>query len=220
MSRPRLLDLFCCEGGAGEGYRRAGFDVYGVDIVKRPRNPHPTAKADALKFLDRWWHRFDAVHASPPCHDHSSLAHLTGNDGTGDLLTLTLKALAPLPIPWVVENVEGAAPLMPDALTLCGTEFGLKITDRKGLTRWLKRHRLFASNVLLMGAGGCSCGGRPVIGVYGHGGGDRRPGRAYKADVTEARAIMGMPWASRKGVSQAIPPAYTQFIGEQLMAAL
>ena len=217
---PRMLDLFCGGFGAGEGYRRAGFDVTGVDIVERPRpNGVTFIKDDALDYLAEHGHRFDAIHASPPCHDHSALASLSGKDGTAGLLLDTLAVLAKLPQPWVVENVAGAASFMPGALVLCGTEFGLGTVDRHGRYRHLRRHRLFLSNVLLMGAGGCHCAGRPIVGVYGHGGGGQMT-RGYKGTVAESRIAMGMPWADRAGVSLAIPPAYARHIGEQLLAAL
>lgn len=216
--RPRLLDLFCGSFGAGEGYRRAGFDVTGVDLVERPRPDGVTfVKGDALDYLAAHGHQYDAVHASPPCHDHTSLSSLSGLDGTGGLLALTLAAVEASGLPYVVENVEGARGAMPGALTLCGTEFGLGAVDRHGRYRHLKRHRLFLTNVLLMGAGGCHCAGRAIVGVYGHGGGGQMT-RGYKGTLPESRAAMGMPWADRAGVSLAIPPAYTEHIGAQLLA--
>jgi DNA (cytosine-5)-methyltransferase 1 len=214
--RPRLLDLFCCQGGASMGYHRAGFDVVGVDCAEQPGYPFEFHQGDALTYLaDSYWD-FDAIHASPPCHDHSDLAHRTGTDGTGDLLAATLDALARLDIPWVVENVEGAP--MPGALVLCGTEFGLSAMTKTG-RRWLRRHRLFASNRLLMGAGGCSCSMRPIVGVYGTGGGGQMT-RGYKSTKAEAEEALGIDWMDRYGLSQAIPPAYTEFIGAQLLDAL
>ena len=215
--RPRLLDLFCCQGGASTGYHQAGFDVVGVDIDPQPRYPYEFHQGDALVFLAERGHEFDAVAASPPCHDHSDLSSITGPDGTGDLLGATLDALAGETKPWVVENVEGS--YMPGALVLCGTEFGLSVVDRCGTRRWLKRHRRFASNIHLWGAGGCTCGRRPVIGVYGNGGGGQMT-RGYKATKDEAAVVIDASWMDRAGLSQAIPPAYTRFLGEQLIDAL
>lgn len=209
MTRPRLLDLFCCEGGAAAGYTAAGFEVVGVDIDPQPRYPYEFHQGDAMTWpLDG----FDAVHASPPCQDHSSTKSFAGpRHGTGWMLDATIERLAASGLPWIVENVEAAD--MPGALTLCGTEFGLGAEGRV-----LRRHRKFVSSVFLMGAGGCHCSGRAIGGVYGHG--PHRGARGYGYAADAAREAMRMPWASRDGVTQAIPPAYTQFLGEQLMAHL
>lgn len=213
--RPRLLDLFCCEGGAGTGYHQAGFDVVGVDIAPQPRYPFEFHQDDAMTFpLDG----FDAVHASPPCQDHSAAMQFgLADHGTADLLPATLERLKAWGGPWIVENVEGAD--MPGALVLCGSEFGLGAVGQ-GKYRTLRRHRKFLSNVLLMGAGGCTCAGRLVGGVYGRGEQGKNGGRGYGFAADAARDAMGMPWASRDGARQAIPPAYARFLGEQLMAHL
>jgi DNA (cytosine-5)-methyltransferase 1 len=207
--KPRLLDLFCGEGGAAAGYALAGFEVVGVDIAPMPRYPFEFHQGDAMTWpLDG----FDAVHASPPCKDHTDLAAQSGGDGTGWMLPETVSRLQQWGGLWVVENVESAD--MPGSLTLCGSEFGLGCDGRV-----LRRHRRFMSNVLLMGAGGCHCSGRPIGGVYGTGGGGQMT-RGYKFTAEQARRAMGMPWASRAGVSQAIPPEMTRFVGEQLLAHL
>lgn len=209
MTRPRLLDLFCGAGGAAEGYHRAGFTVVGVDINPQPRYPFEFIQADATTFaLDG----FDAYHASPPCQDHSALASMAGQHGTGWMLRHTLDRLTSTGRPWVVENVAGAD--MPGALVLCGSEFGLSADGRR-----LKRHRQFASNLLLMGAGGCTCAGEPIGGVYGTGGGGAM-NRGYKLSARQARRAMGTPWMTWREMAQAIPPAYTEHIGEQLLAHL
>ncbi len=213
----RLLDLFCCQGGASAGYVAAGFDVVGVDIAPQPRYPHKFVQGDALEYLAEHGHDFDAVHASPPCQDHSDLAHRVGKHDTGHLLDDTLRALNSFRGPWIVENVESAP--MPGSLVLCGTEFGLSVVCNDGKRRWLRRHRQFASNLVLMGAGGCSCAGRPIAGVYGMGG--EGPGtRGYKVARRNAYELLGVPWMTQTGAAQAIPPAYTRFIGEQLIDAL
>jgi DNA (cytosine-5)-methyltransferase 1 len=222
--RPVLWDFYCCDGGAGEGYRLAGFCVRGFDIDRHDYPPGLFVHADALEVLGllvRWGSvpflgRPAAVHASPPCHDHSDLAALSGQDGTGDLLGQTRDLLEATGLPYVIENVEGAP--MFGALILCGSEFDLWADCSDGVRRQLRRHRLFESNVWLMGAGGCHHKGQPV-GVYGTGGGGHMT-RGYKGNLTESRQAMGMPWASRADVSQAIPPRFTEHIGGQLLAAL
>ena len=202
------------------GYHRAGFDVTGVDIEPHPDYPFEFIQDDAVKVLAAIvakGHRgFDVIHASPPCHDWSDLAARTGEDGTGDLLFTTRSLLRAWGGPYVIENVEGA-PLL-DPLLLCGSEFALAATCRDGVRRQLRRHRLFESNMPLMGAGGCRHRGQPV-GVYGTGGGGQMT-RGYKAHPEEARESMGIDWMNRGDIAQAIPPAYTEFIGAQLLDAL
>jgi DNA (cytosine-5)-methyltransferase 1 len=130
----------------------------------------------------------------------------------------------------VVENVDSvkARPYMNGAIVLCGSMFGLSVEGTSfrsggGVTRvppfrYLKRHRLFLSNLPMLTPPD-QCSGLPIIGVYGTGGGGQMT-RGYKANLSEARKVMGMPWASREGVSQAIPPAYTQWLGERMLAAI
>jgi DNA (cytosine-5)-methyltransferase 1 len=207
-ARPRLLDLFCGAGGAAMGYHRAGFDVTGVDNRPQPRYPFTFHRGDAMTWpLDG----FDAVHASPPCQDHSDLRSRAGIHGTGWMLSATLDRLAASGIPWVVENVPGAP--MPGALLLCGAAFGLGVDGYA-----LRRHRLFLSDVWLMGPG-CACGDSPVLGVYGTGGGGRMT-RGVKADIRQARLLIDCPWMTTAELSQAIPPAYTEHVGLQMLAAL
>ncbi|MGW3805817.1 hypothetical protein [Micromonospora sp. NPDC005113] len=189
------------------GYHLAGFEVVGVDIRPQARYPFAFVRSDALTFpLDG----FDAVHASPPCHDHSALVSRVGGDGTGWMLDATLRRLAASGLPWVVEDVE-ATPRMLGSRILCGSEFGLRAGGR-----WLRRHHRFASNMLLMGAGGCHCSKRPIGGVYGTGGGGQMT-RGYKFTHAEGAAAMGIDWMTRAELSQAIPQAHTRFIGEQLL---
>lgn len=216
--RPRLLDLFCCEGGAAVGYHRAGFDVIGVDIDAQPlaRYPFPSICGDALQIGAAIGHRFDAIHASPPCQRHSTSTASTGNpDGHPDLIEPTRQLLAELGVLSVIENVEGA-PLRRD-LRLCGSMFGLKV----------QRHRVFElGGWFTLAQPRCdhrSFGG-PVVDVTGHAGGKNQTPRAgYPIkyhDADHARRVMGMPWASARGCTEAIPPAYTEHIGHQLLAAI
>lgn len=207
--RPRLLDLYCGAGGASMGYHRAGFDVVGVDINPQPRYPFEFHQGDALAFLTTHGHEFAAVHASPPCQSETDLRHRTGTDYQ-DWLTPTLAALLDLGRPWVVENVESTDKL-PGALVLCGSTFGLTAGHRV-----LRRHRRFGANVWLWPAGGCRCSGRPVGGVYGTGGTGQMT-RGYKFRPAEARQAMGIPWMTYAELAQAIPPAFTEFVGEQLL---
>lgn len=220
VTRPRLLDLFCKAGGASMGYHLAGCDVTGVDIEPQPNYPFEFIQADALEVLadKEFLAGFDAIGASPPCQSESDLRHRWSDNEYPDLLTPTLDLLTDVPIPWVVENVASTKKL-PGSLVLCGTEFGLKARCRGGETRWLKRHRRFGASFFILGAGGCHCSHRLVGGVYGTGGGGAM-NRGYKFFVPEAREAMGIDWMSWKEMSQAIPPAYTRFIGDALMSHL
>ena len=219
----RLLDLFCGGGGAGYGYRLAGFDVVGVDIKKRQCG-YPAGefvKADVREVLSDlpFLRSFDAIHASPPCQTHSRTKHLRDAQGKGtdkvDLIPETREALERSRVPYVIENVEGA-PLRCDLL-LCGSMFPrLHVYDDTG-RRWLKRHRIFETNVLLPQR---SCrhrhaGVRP-LGVYGSLGDDIPSGGQTCRSVEQARELMGCPWMSWAALVEAIPPAYTAFIGVYL----
>lgn len=208
MSRPRLLDLFCGAGGAGMGYHRAGFDVVGVDINPQPHYPFEFHQADAMTFpLDG----FDAIHASPPCHDHSSLGHAA--DGTGWMLDATLDRLASNDSPWICENVVGPDVKMAGWwFILCGSMFDMQV----------RRHRRFGSSHLMIPP---ACRheeqGRPYT-ITGNGA--SKPHRhSLKPPSRHYWRYLDMPWMEGKphyGVAQAIPPAYTEWIGQQLMAAL
>lgn len=221
----RLLDLFCCEGGAAQGYADAGFEVVGVDIEPQPRYPFEFHQADAIEYLIEHGHEFDAIHASPPCQAYSVTKHSHSVEHP-ELIEPTREALVATGKPWVIENVVGA-PLR-DPLLLCGSMFNLWAEDEDGTPLVLRRHRLFESSLFLFGPGtGCQHDDRQVAGVYGGGRAQRAkegakwgarggytPSKAVRAD------LMGMPWATMHGLSQAIPPAYTEWIGRQLRASL
>lgn len=228
--KPRLLDLFAGEGGAAYGYALAGFDVTAVDDVERPnRAPGVTwITGDATTYpLDG----FDVATGSPPCTDHTTLRTVAevkrkggGEAGTGWMLAHTVARFRASGLPYVVENVMGAREDMPGAFKLCGSMFDL--TDEGWL---LRRHRLFLSNMGVLLPGPCRCHRRNIMGVYGElmqndrrCAGKRldRPNGDIRAGVDRARRLMGMPWASAEGLPLAIPPAYTQWVGEQLMAQL
>lgn len=232
--RPKLLDLFCCEGGASTGYARAGFDVYGADIVAQEHYPFPMYKGDALALLslhldhpearsffygpngveDFHVSEFDAIAASPPCQAHSTI---TPNKSKHvDLIPPTRELLHAWGKPFIMENVEGARRSMRNAVKLCGSSFGLRV----------RRHRYFETNLDHVWSMSCRHAeqGRP-IGVYGDHPQDdseyRRPDGTKRGDkaktVDEAREVMGMPWASWHGTTQAVPPVYTEFLGGQLL---
>jgi DNA (cytosine-5)-methyltransferase 1 len=206
--KPRLLDAFCCEGGAGMGYHQAGFEVVGIDVEPQPRYPFEFHQGDAIAYIREHGHEFDAIHASPPCHDKTALKALSGLDGTGWMLGATRKALIATGRPYVLENVPGAdmAPLV----LLCGSMFGLGAAGRI-----LRRHRWFETSFWMLTPPD-QCSGKSIGGVYGTGGGGQMT-RGYKFHPAEAAEAMGIDWMSRAGRSQAIPPAFTQFLAAGLV---
>lgn len=211
-AKPRLLDLFCGAGGCAVGYDRAGFEVVGVDIEHQPRFPFEFHQADALRFLAAHGHEFDAIHASPPCQDHSPLTSVAGFHGTGWLLGATRLALSHQERPFVVENVM-SAPMRRDLVLCADRHFGLRTV----------RHRQF------------ELGGFYVPQPY-HGAGHSAPTstRKRRSDFDKGFLIsitgdvgswcgvpcMGIHWMTGDELSQAIPPAYTEFIGRYLIATV
>lgn len=214
MSRPRALDLFCCAGGVSMGLHRSGFDVTGVDIKKQPRYPFKFIQADALdpplKLSD-----FDFIWASPPCQAHVSLRWMHNAKEHADLIPETRSLLASSGLPYVIENVPGASSLN-TSIVLCGSMFGL---GAEGAA--LRRHRHFETNFPVL-APSCSHqkGGR-VIGVYGgHGRDRRRTVNGQDFSVAARRIAMGIDWMTGTELSQAIPPAYSEYIGRAALAVM
>ncbi len=227
MSRPRLLDLFCGEGGAATGYHRAGFDVVGVDINPQPNYPYEFVQDDAIWYLGQLVGSdngrpslFSAIHASPPCQAHSDLQKQSKIEYV-DHIPRVRELLRQWDHQWgvppyVIENVEGA-PLI-DPVMLCGTMFpGLRVI----------RHRLFESNFPI---GAPPHPKHPL--VFTH---DKRKAHHGKLDqdtsfvqvtgggnctIANKRAAMGVPWMSGHGANEAIPPAYTEYIGHQLITRI
>jgi DNA (cytosine-5)-methyltransferase 1 len=211
--KPRLLDLFCCAGGAAMGYHRAGFEVVGVDITHQPNYPFEFIQADALSLPTKFLKSFDAIHASPPCQSYSDLAKRNKNaDEWPRLIEPTRRLLRRTGLPYVIENVEGAP--MEEPKVLCGTMFpALRVI----------RHRLFESNVELTVP---HHGTHPL--VFTH---DKRKAHYGKLDqnkafvsvtgggncsVENARLAMGIAWMTKNELNESIPPAYTAYIGRQI----
>jgi DNA (cytosine-5)-methyltransferase 1 len=234
--KPRLLDLFCGAGGAAMGYHRAGFEVVGVDIEPQPNYPFEFEWLDALEavriLLDRstgglgflapliQGQHFDAIHASPPCQRYLNLTRVNETMGRDhshvDLIAGTRDLLEETGLPYVIENVPDAGAKLINPVRVCGTSFNLP----------LRRHRLFESNVPLVGT---TCehgrftekrywtGWRPkgehrlstVVQVYGN-----------AADKHEWPTAMGIDWMTAGELAEAIPPAYTEHIGGYLTTAV
>lgn len=216
----RLLDLFSGAGGAAVGYARAGFEVVGVDHVAQPRYPFDFIQADALSPpVDLG--SFDAIHASPPCQAYSRLRHLPWlkDREYPELIDPTRELLEASGRPWVIENVMDA-PLR-WRFMLCGEALGVP---------GLSRHRAFESSHLFFGTqcpghetiqpGGASLGKRYKSGVTGVKEINRASVAGHVTGWKDAAQIMGIDWMKRDELTQAIPPVFTHFIGEQLMQAL
>lgn len=220
----RLLDLFSGAGGCSVGYRRAGFEVCGIDIADQPNYPFDFVQAGALESLRRLidgrhvggahLRDFDAIHASPPCQRYTvgRKIHDSG-DRHPDLVGPCRELLSQTGLPWIMENVPGA-PLARGSVMLCGIMFGLRVL----------RHRWFESNVMLFApphpkhpkgelTGSCkgySTGAHGFVTVAGNN------------FVREAGAkAMGIDWMKRRPeLANAIPPAYTEYLGRQLIDAV
>ena len=210
--RPKILDLFCGVGGAASGYNRAGFEVVGVDIVEQPRYPFEFCHNDALRHMKRVLagvESYDAIHASPPCQAFTAYGR-TGcvRDDHPNLIPETREMLIASGLPYVIENVPGA-PLI-DPVQICGTGLGIRV----------RRHRLFETNWPLRGV---PCAHKRFTDRIFPGSSNRPNGRTvmnvgeYRVPLATQREVMEMPWSDLYGIAQAIPPAYAEMIGVQLM---
>lgn len=210
MGQPRLLDLFCGAGGAAMGYHRAGFEVVGIDINFQPNYPFEFHQADAMTWpLDG----FDAIHASPPCQFYSKGAKRAGTTGRHrDLISSVRERFLTAAVPHVIENIEQARDRLIEPVTLCGAMFGLGVL----------RHRCFEASVALtvpphlehrrqVGDG--------YVTVTGHTGGSSRRDGWTNGTVDAWRAAMGVHWMTAHELAQAIPPAFTEHIGRQLIGS-
>jgi len=203
----KVLDLFCGAGGASMGYKLAGFEVVGIDIKKGKRYPFEYHQRSVLELTAEDLERYDLIHSSPPCQLFSATRHLRNAQGKKsdkmDLIEPTRRLLIESGKPYIIENVVGA-PLI-DPVRLCGSSFGLKV----------RRHRLFESNMPLKGS---ECDhkaqGRPV-GIYGSMKDEIPNGGRTAKSMDEAKEAMGIDWMIWSELVEAIPPAYTQYLGEQ-----
>jgi DNA (cytosine-5)-methyltransferase 1 len=212
-NKPKLLDLFCGAGGASMGYAEAGFEVTGIDVKHGKRYPYTYIKGDVRDYLNiEFLSQFDVIAASPPCQTFSATKHLRNAQGKSttkvNMIPEVREALIALGKPYVIENVPNAPLINP--IQLCGSGFGLKV----------RRHRLFESNFPLVG-NHCDhkAQGKPV-GIYGSMR-DEIPNGGHTAktmaEANEAMGINHMIWGE---LVESIPPAYTKFIGLQLLTVV
>ena len=216
----KLLDLFCGAGGAAVGYHRAGFDeIVGIDIEPQPNYPFEFIQADVMEWDG--FAGFDLIHASPPCQIHSDLKTVLPKDHQHqDFVADTRERLQGSR--YVIENVPGAPLINP--IQLCGSAFGgradlpLYKTETSMVRQVfeLRRHRLFECTFPIM-APPCNHQAK-VLGVYGDLSKHRRPSnRGVKAGIRDAELLMGIDWMTPKEIVQAVPPAYTEYIGRAFL---
>ena len=220
----RILDLYCCAGGAAMGYRRAGFEVVGVDINPQPRYPFAFVQMDALEALrillaggyitdnhGRNWYLsdFDAIHASPPCQGYSWAAKRWKNSGSvyPELIEQTRELLIASGSPYVMENVIGAP--LNTVIELCGSMFDLRVfKHRRFETSFLMFQPCHATHTASIGFGE-----NDFVTIAGHGGDG-------SARLDNWQSAVGIDWMIKEEMAEAIPPAYTEFIGRQLLGVL
>jgi DNA (cytosine-5)-methyltransferase 1 len=209
--RPRLLDLFCGAGGAAAGYHRAGFEVVGVDLKPQPNYPFVFHQLDVRELPNFFLAAHQFVHASPPCQAYSPLGALSPDKTYPDLVAFTRALLVGSGVPYVIENVMSAPLIKERSIVLCGSMFGLRTY----------RHRRFESSMDLTApehpkhtvltatkqrkarwAEGWNVSITGDVGVY------------------VGPEAMGIDWMNGNELCEAIPPAYTEFIGRQLLAHL
>lgn len=232
--RPRMLDLFCGQGGAA-----AGYDVTGVDIADHSkRYPGTFVKGDALAYLTQHGAEYDAIHASPPCQGYSIAT--AGNPEARAkhkrLIAATRELLALTGRPWVIENVEQARSQMLEPIMLCGRMFGLGALDEDGMPLVLDRHRLFEASFPIEQPAHPKHGGEQVAGVYGGARRSSKPDATPADDRYAARyerhggyvprsirvqqQLLGIDWMTVKGMQESIPPTYAEYVGHELQKHL
>jgi DNA (cytosine-5)-methyltransferase 1 len=215
MNKPLLLDTFCKAGGTSMGYHRAGFEVVGVDIEPQKRYPFEFHQGDAIEFIQKYGKDFDVIAGSPPCQDYTPLKALTGKTYPR-LIQATREAIRLTGKPYIIENVAGARFELDNPIMLCGTMFELRVI----------RHRYFECNPIIWWPPvQCTCSM-----LYTHSGHGQYSsfdngataicvvGNDFK--VKDARIAMGIDWMIGKELAQAIPPAYTEWLGREMRKLL
>ena len=216
--KPKLLDLCCGAGGASRGYQLAGFHVTGIDIAPQPNYVGDVfIQGDALTYAATHGYEYDVIHASPPCQGYSEMKHLTTKHYE-KLIAPIRDILHKIGRPYVIENVRGATRELEAPVILCGHQFKLKTY----------RHRAFEVRPFILvpphlkHPEACPASGRGKSPKYGFisvtgNGGAPNLGMPY---LDYASMAMGIDWMTREELSESIPPAYTEYIGRELMKQL
>jgi DNA (cytosine-5)-methyltransferase 1 len=219
QTRPKLLDLFSGAGGASMGYHMAGFDVTGADIEDHPSYPFRLVMQDAL---EADLSGYDAYAASPPCQGYSRTRHQSKSDSLL-LIGQVRDRFESTGKPYVIENVEDARWDMKSPVRLCGSSFGLRVRRHRlfeanfdlagpdcdhGWQNSYKPYRIYVGKSRTGGVGYRESGVQPVYGGNHNVGGDSR---FYKS------VAMGIDWMSEEDLNEAIPPAYSAYVGRQLL---
>lgn len=201
----KALDLFCCAGGASRGLARAGFDVQGIDREEQPEYPYSFAQGNALAQSVDFLRTFDLIWASPPCQGFTAYKRRPGHVAPClNLIPETRALLRAAGVPYIIENVVGAP--LENPVMLCGSMFGLDV----------QRHRNFETSFPLAqpacdhkvwtprfpGATNRAPNSRKTVEVG-----------VYRIPLATQRAAMGIDWMSLPKLSQAIPPAYSEWLG-------
>lgn len=211
--KPRLLDLFCCEGGAGYGYWLAGFDVTGIDNRPQPRYTNgccPFIQADALEYLAEHWREYDAIHASPPCQRYSRLTPPEYRANHPDYIASVRQLLLNTNKPYIIENIPDALPLLHSPIMLCGSMFDFP----------LERHRYFELSFKLMPNWSDKLYCRHIKTPVLISGTTRRKTGRFEYNVQECRDASGNYWMTRKGLDESIPNIYTRYLGNHLLTVV
>src|SRR5215471_19108203 len=235
--KPVLIDLFCGAGGAGAGYARAGFHVIGVDSAPMPRYPFPFVQADALSFITKLagsgaLSQVTALHGSPPCQADSTLSKRFRTDRLHTyprLIGPVRQAFTATGLPFVIENVPGAPLISP--VILCGSHFGLTSVwpgvglpgAETGTVRvGLFRHRGFEAHGFTLPDPGAHDHGYRAVPVYGYTNNFIYRGLGFGGETFSdlRRRVMDIGWMEHEELNEAIPPAYTAYVGQHLMGSL
>jgi hypothetical protein len=208
----RILDVCCGAGGASAGYAQAGFDVVGVDIAPQPQYPYEFHQGDAVEFIKAHGHEFDAIHASFPCQRYTKGAGRWGTrESHPDLIGPGRDAILATRLPYVIENVEEARTALISPIRLCGQMFTLgvfrhRLFEMPWFTGAHPPHRTHNGRI----------GDGKYVTVTGNPGGHSTRDGIQHGRLADWRTAMGITWMGSKALAQAIPPAYTHWVGQQL----
>lgn len=190
------------------GYARAGFDVTGIDNRPQPRYPFAFIQADAFEYVAQHGHEYDAIHASPPCQRYSVQTAMEHRGNHPDLIAPVRDLLLATGKPFAIENVENARALLRNPIKLCGSMFGLDLWRHRYFEMWPDILQLTPT---------CNHSELPVL-ITGTT--RRKVGGRFEHTAQQCRDASGLFWMTRNEMDEAIPPAFTEWIGRHLMSAV